>query len=163
MVEVACENNGKCNIDQRAFKGIFARTLARAALAAPSLVDTDSITRLLGTSAKAAARACTTGNDPKCSLSWSNTTSKWEAGTASEGNLGEVYDALEVVQGLLYPVSKGLRTANGTTSGTGNSTQNGGASGTPSGNPPQQTNSAGSVVSSIIVVFAVALATALSL
>jgi mannan endo-1,6-alpha-mannosidase len=149
----------------RAYKGVFGRTFARAALAAP--FASESINKILTNSAKAAGLACTAGEDPECSLSWDPETD-WNAYTASQGNVGEVYSALEMIQGLLYPTVKGLKSAKGTGSASGsgssagNSTQNGAGSGTLGAGTPQNTGTAGSVVASMAAVFAVAVAAALS-
>jgi mannan endo-1,6-alpha-mannosidase len=153
IVEVACENNGKCNTDQRAFKGIFARTMARAALAAPIVAD--SIKNVLSKSAVAAAAACTTGDDPNCKFGWANASSTWEAGSASDDNLGEVFSALELVQGLLYPSAKALKSANGGSGSggvAGNGTTNAAPPGTGLGGAPQNTGAAGSVTASVAMV-----------
>jgi mannan endo-1,6-alpha-mannosidase len=158
IVETACENNGKCTTDMRAYKGVFARTYARAALAAPIVAE--SISKTLSASAKGAAKACTSGDDTECSLSWKHSDS---SASARDGNLGEVYNALEVVQGLLYPsVSKGLKSVNASGAFGGNKTQNGGASNTSSIGTPQSTGAAGSVAVNTMAVLAVAFAAALN-
>lgn len=158
IAEVACENNGKCSTDQRAFKGIFARTMARAALVSPSNAET--INTVLKANAKAAANACTDDDEPKCALRWTDRLKDF-ASTAADGNIGEVYAALEAVQGLLGPSAKALNTGNGSTAG--NSTQNGGPSGASGSGAPQATGAAASVVSSMVAVFAIAFAAVLSL
>ncbi|KAH7392311.1 glycoside hydrolase [Phaeosphaeria sp. MPI-PUGE-AT-0046c] len=157
ITEVACERSGKCNIDQRAFKGIFARTMARTAVASPWMADT--INEVLKVNAKAAAGACENAGNPKCS-SWA-AASKGGRKTAADGNIGEVFSALEVIQGLLYPSAKGMITANGSSGG--NMTQNGGASSVSGTGAPQATGAAASIASSMMAVFAIAFATALSL
>jgi mannan endo-1,6-alpha-mannosidase len=141
----------------RAYKGVFGRTFARAALAAP--FASESINKILTNSAKAAGLACTAGEDPECSLSWDPETD-WNAYTASQGNVGEVYSALEMIQGLLYPTVKGLKSAKGTGSASGSGSSAG--SGTLGAGTPQNTGTAGSVVASMAAVFAVAVAAALS-
>ncbi|KAF2029972.1 mannan endo-1,6-alpha-mannosidase [Setomelanomma holmii] len=157
IIETACENNGKCDVDQRAFKGIFARTMARAALAAPFASGT--ISKILSASAQGAVSVCTSGGKPSCSLSWADADSKWEQASASDGNLGEVYDALEVVQGLLYPSAKSLQTANGGGSSSSSSaTQSGGASRSSGASSPQNTGAAGTIAVSLISVLVVAIA-----
>ncbi|KAF1840353.1 glycoside hydrolase family 76 protein [Cucurbitaria berberidis CBS 394.84] len=162
LVEVACEKNGRCDIDQRAFKGIAARSFARAAISAPSVAE--SINKMIGASAKGAASACD-GNDENvsCNLSWIHGESKWSV-SAKDGNLGEVFGALEVVQALLYPQAKALATGNGKGSGSnaGNGTKSGGASGTSGAVSPQSTGSAGTIAASITAVIAVAFSVALS-
>jgi mannan endo-1,6-alpha-mannosidase len=145
----------------RAYKGVFARTYARAALAAPIVAE--AINKMLSASAKGAANACTSGDDAECSLSWVDAKSKNGGASAKDGNLGEVYNALEVIQGLLYPsVSKGLKGAAGSGTTGGNITQNGGASNTSGSSAPQQTGTAGSVAVNIVAVLAVAFAAALN-
>lgn len=156
--EIACERNGKCNVDQRAFKGIFARTMARAALASPSNADT--INTLLKINAKAAADACTNGDEPKCALRWTVGLKDFAA-SAADGNMGEVFAALEAVQGLLGPSAKAMNTANGSTGS--DSTQNAGPSGASGSGAPQATGAAASVASSMTVIFAIACLAALSL
>lgn len=123
----------------RAMKGVFARSMARAALAAPFVKD--PINNFLSTSAKAAAKACTgEGGNVKCPLEWTSSKTGVSA-TAKDGHLGEVFSALEVIQGLLYPSAEPLQTSNSVLNG--NSTQNGGSSGTPAAKPAQSTSSAG--------------------
>jgi mannan endo-1,6-alpha-mannosidase len=158
FVESACESKGTCDIDVRAYKGIFARSLARAALAAP--IVSGSINKLLSTSAKAAASACSGGSDPSCRLGWTMD-SEWESASAKDGNLGEVFNALEVVQGLLYPSAKALKSAGDGTAGASGTT-GGAANGTTGARGPQSTGAAGTIAASVTAVLAVALAAALS-
>jgi mannan endo-1,6-alpha-mannosidase len=126
--------------------------MARAALAAP--IVSESIRKILSASAVAAAGACTDGEDedPECKLGWIEATSKWESGSANGGNLGEMFNAMEVVQVLLYPGAKALESAPGV--GAGNGTQNGGPSNTGTGAPPANTGAAGSVGVSLSMVLA---------
>ena len=94
MYEVACEPNGKCNVDQRSFKAYLARWMAATTVKAPYTRDT--IMPLLQTSANAAAKSCTGGNDGvTCGLQW--TTGNWDG---SYG-VGEQMSALEVIQSNL--------------------------------------------------------------
>jgi mannan endo-1,6-alpha-mannosidase len=155
IVESACEANGKCSVDMRSYKGIFARTFARAALAAPFAADI--IRKILSTSATAAVSGCTTGNanGTECTFSWVNTTDDQDTG------LGEVFNALEVVQVLLYPSAKGFKTTNSTAGG--NATQSGGPSRSSGASAPQNTGAAGTIAASVTVVLAVAFATLLSM
>lgn len=156
LVESACESIGKCDNDQRAMKGVFARSMARAALASP--VVKDSINKILSTSAQAAAKACTgEGENVKCPFEWTSGKTGTTA-TAKDGHLGEVFNALEVIQGLLYPSAKALLTNN--SASTGNSTQNGGASGSSPGKPAQTANSAGAVAVNMLAVLGLAFVTA---
>jgi mannan endo-1,6-alpha-mannosidase len=162
LTEVACENDGRCDIDMRAFKGIAARSYARAVIAAPSIAE--PLTKKLEASAKAAASACDgESEDVKCTLAWADpNTDKWESATASDGNLNEVFDALAVVQSLLFSQAKPL-TSNATEAGAGgNATQKESASGTSGGAAPQETGAAGTIAASVTAVLAVAFAAALS-
>jgi mannan endo-1,6-alpha-mannosidase len=114
--------------------------MARAALAAPIIAD--RIKNMLSASAIGAASACTVGEryDAECEFRWANLTEEYDfkGMSARMGNLPEVFNALEVVQGLLYPSAKGWLRAEGVGSGngTGNGTQDGGA--------PQNTGGAAS-------------------
>jgi mannan endo-1,6-alpha-mannosidase len=160
LVETPCEQTGKCNTDQRAFKGIFARSLARAALAAPIVAE--PITKMLSISAKAAAAACTTDKDTACGFSWADPESEWSAATVKDGNLGEVFNALEIVQGLLYPSAKALRSVKGAGSGNGSATQSGSASKASSSGPAQATGAASTTVASFSAMMLIAFAAVLS-
>jgi mannan endo-1,6-alpha-mannosidase len=117
---------------------------------------------MLSISAKSAAAACVTGQDTACSLSWENPESKWTTASAKDGNLGEVFSALEIVQGLLYPSAKALNTAKGSGGVSGNGTQSGGASKSSGSGAPQHTGAAGSMAVSLAAVLAVAFAAALN-
>ncbi|XP_014561378.1 glycoside hydrolase family 76 protein [Bipolaris victoriae FI3] len=161
LVETACENNGKCGIDHRAFKGVAARSYARAAVAAPTL--TGPLTLMLEKSAKGAAKDCSKGQgetgDVACSLSWVDQESMWEYNTASDGNLGEVFSAMEVVQGLLYSQTK-IQGSNVT----GSPVEEGEASKPSDGAGSEGTGAAGAagtMTASITVVLAAAFAAAL--
>lgn len=102
LTEVACENRGNCDVDQRAFKGIATRSFARAARAAPIVAN--SIYSMLNASAKGAAQNCNESDGKvACRLSWSSSGNDTrEQNTAGDGNLGEVLNALSVVQALLW-------------------------------------------------------------
>lgn len=158
LTEIACERNGKCSIDMRSFKGITARSYARAVIAAPSLAE--PLTKKLEASAKAAAGICEeVSEDVKCSHSWDHADS---LETASDGNLGEVFSALAIVQSLLFSKAKPLA-SNGTEAGGGdNATQSGDASGTSGAEVPKETGAAGTIAASVTAVLAVAFAAALS-
>jgi mannan endo-1,6-alpha-mannosidase len=161
LVEVACEKNGKCDIDQRAFKGIAARSFGRAAQAAPLVAD--SINTLLLASAKGAADNCeSSGDSVACRLSWSGD-SAWEQATAADGNLGEVLNALQAVQALLWSTIDIAGAGNGTSSNSSspNATASGSPSGT-SGNVAQHTGTGATVAASFTFVLVVAFAVALS-
>jgi mannan endo-1,6-alpha-mannosidase len=149
LYEVACEQNGKCNIDQRAFKGLAARSLARAIASAPFVGD--SLTPVLEASAKAAAAGCSAKTKTVgCPLRWT---------VSDDGNrgVGETFSALAVVQALLVPEAKPLATSstsNGTSTGSTTETASG-ASG--SGKPAENEGAADalSVSRGMVVVIAV--------
>ncbi|KAH6644307.1 glycoside hydrolase [Boeremia exigua] len=158
LIEVACENNGKCDVDQRAFKGIATRSFARAAQVAPIVAE--PIYTMLNASAKGAAQNCEgTGENVACGFSWSSlSNSNLEEKTAGDGNLGEVLNALSAVQGLLWRTvdfsnqTVGSSSPNTTTSGNASSTSG----------SPQSTGAGSTVAASFTFVLAVAFAAALS-
>ncbi|CAN9223482.1 unnamed protein product [Alternaria alternata] len=105
MTEVACENNGMCNVDQRSFKAYLARWLGYTAIVAPW--TREQIDPLLKASAKAAAAQCNAGADQvSCGL-------RWTKNGINDGSfgVGEQMAALEIVQALLYPTVDGPATA----------------------------------------------------
>lgn len=104
MYEVACEPNGKCNIDQRSFKAYLARwmaaTMVRAPFTRPLLLP------LLQKSAMAAAKSCTGGDDgQQCGLQW--TTGSFDGSVG----VGEQMSAMEVIQSNLWDQVPGPVTA----------------------------------------------------
>lgn len=104
MTEVACENNGKCDVDQRSFKAYLARWMGYTAIVAPW--TRDSLDPLLQASAQAAAKQCTGGtNQTSCGL-------RWIDNGVNDGSfgVGEQMAAMEVVQALLYPQVSGPAT-----------------------------------------------------
>jgi mannan endo-1,6-alpha-mannosidase len=162
--EVSCERNNACDIDQRAFKSGTIRSFARAALVAPFV--SESIQSLLEASAKGAANNCEgSGEDVACRLTWSDTKdSKWKLASASNGNLGEVANALSAVKALLWSDAKPIANANGTASSGSSSTGSGSPSGTSGAtNPETTTSSAGTIAVSFASILAVAFAATLSL
>ena len=105
MTEVACENNNKCDTDQRSFKAYLARWLGYTAIVAPW--TRDQIDPLLKASAKAAAAQCNAGKDQvSCGLRWSD-----NGKNDGSFGVGEQMAALEIVQALLYPTVGGPVTA----------------------------------------------------
>jgi mannan endo-1,6-alpha-mannosidase len=104
MYEVACESNGKCNIDQRSFKAYLARWMAATMVRAP--FTRDLLLPLLQTSAKAAAQSCTGGSDgQQCGLQW--TTGSFDGSVG----VGEQMSAMEVIQSNLWDQVPGPVTA----------------------------------------------------
>jgi mannan endo-1,6-alpha-mannosidase len=105
MIEVACENNGKCNTDQRSFKAYLSRWMGYTAIVAPW--TRDLIDPLLKTSAQAAAKQCIGGaNQTSCGLRWVDN-GKFDGSIG----VGEQMAGLEIVQALLYPTVPGPVTA----------------------------------------------------
>ncbi|KAF2202831.1 mannan endo-1,6-alpha-mannosidase [Delitschia confertaspora ATCC 74209] len=148
LTEVACEPKQTCNVDQSAFKGIAARSYARASVVAP--IASVPLRKVLETSAKGAGSNCNgEGKDLSCTHEWQPEAAQGKH-TIVSGKLGEVFAALEVVQGLLYPkasiVAKGTTpTGSSNPSSTLSSSGTVSASGTPSGSvvPAQGTGTAG--------------------
>jgi mannan endo-1,6-alpha-mannosidase len=106
MIEIACENNGKCDVDQRSFKAYLSRWMGYTAIVAPW--TREFLDPMLQTSAKAAAAQCTGGNDQtSCGL-------RWVDNGVNDGSfgVGEQMAALEIVQSLLYPSAPGPASVN---------------------------------------------------
>ncbi|EAS27478.1 glycosyl hydrolase family 76 protein [Coccidioides immitis RS] len=99
MTEVACEGNGKCNIDQRSFKAYLSRWMAMTIKLAP--YTRDRLLPKLQASATAAALQCS-GPDNACGLRWT----KGEAYDGSTG-VGEQMAALEIIQSNLIDLVAG--------------------------------------------------------
>ncbi|KAJ9295117.1 CAZyme family GH76 [Paecilomyces variotii] len=93
MTEVACESNGKCNVDQRSFKAYLARWMAATIKLAP--FTHDLLLPKLQASAMAAAQQCS-GPDNACGL-------RWTMGAQYDGSLGvgEQMSAMEIFQSNL--------------------------------------------------------------
>lgn len=90
MYEVACEPNGKCNVDQRSFKAYLSRWMAATTKVAPW--TTDLLEPKILASRAAAVSTCTGGDDGnQCGL-------KWTAGSfdGSTG-VGEQMAVLEIM------------------------------------------------------------------
>ncbi|KAF2741156.1 mannan endo-1,6-alpha-mannosidase DCW1 precursor [Polyplosphaeria fusca] len=95
MFEVACEQNGKCDFDQRSFKAYLARWMGYTMKVAPW--TRELIMPKIQASAQAAAKQCNAGEDQTtCGLRWTNN-------GANDGSFGpgEQMAALEVTQALL--------------------------------------------------------------
>ncbi len=111
MQEVACENNGKCNVDQHSFKAYLARWMAATTKMAPFTYD--AVITKLSSSAAAAAQQCSGGqNGRTCGL-------KWTMGTTWDGSwgVGQEMAALEVIQSnLIQKVSGPVTNSTGGTS-----------------------------------------------
>jgi mannan endo-1,6-alpha-mannosidase len=111
MVEVACENDGKCNVDQHSFKAYLSRWMAATTKMAPFTYD--AVMAKLASSAQAAAAQCSGGdNGRKCGLKWTQG-STWDG---SDG-VGQQMAALEVIQSnLIHQVAGPVTNATGGTS-----------------------------------------------
>jgi mannan endo-1,6-alpha-mannosidase len=95
MFEVACEQNGKCDVDQRSFKAYLSRWMGYSMKVAPWTIE--FILPKLQASAQAAAKQCNAGEDQKtCGLRWTNN-------GVNDGSfgVGEQMAAMEVMQNLL--------------------------------------------------------------
>jgi len=113
MKEVACEDNGKCDIDQQSFKAYLARFLGSTIKVAP--FTNDAIMKLIKTSAQAAVKACSGGTDGnQCGLKW--TTGTFDGLTG----VGEQMAVLEILQSNLQPFSPGPLAANSGGTSVGN-------------------------------------------
>ncbi|KAF2013954.1 glycoside hydrolase family 76 protein [Aaosphaeria arxii CBS 175.79] len=105
LSEVACESRNVCGNDQKSFKGIASRSLARAALVAPFVAE--PLHEILEASAKGAASNCKgEGKDIACGFKWFEANS--DVNSLGDEGLSEVQSALEVVQALLYPEAQGV-------------------------------------------------------
>jgi mannan endo-1,6-alpha-mannosidase len=104
MKEVACEDNNKCDVDQRSFKAYLARWMAATTKLAPWTAQT--IMPLLQSSAQAVFTTCTGGADGnQCGQKW--TTGSFDGSLG----VGEQMSALEVVQSNLIGEVSGPLTA----------------------------------------------------
>jgi len=94
MYEAACQPTGRCNTDQRSFKGIFSRFLGLTMLMVPSM--SDLVWPKIQASAQAAALSCSGGFDGHtCGLNWF--TGNWDG----VFGLGEQICALDTFNTLL--------------------------------------------------------------
>ena len=111
MKEVACESNGKCDVDQHSFKAYLSRWMAATTKMAPFTYS--DIMAKLGPSAQAAALQCSGGNNGRtCGL-------KWTDGATWDGSygVGQEMAALEVIQSnLIAQVSGPVTNSTGGTS-----------------------------------------------
>ncbi|KAF2203979.1 hypothetical protein GQ43DRAFT_388884 [Delitschia confertaspora ATCC 74209] len=83
-----------CNDDQKTFKAYLSRFLAKTAILAP--FTKDRVTKMLRTSAIAAAKSCSGGIDGvTCGMKWT------EGSYDNEYGVGQQMSALEVTQSLL--------------------------------------------------------------
>jgi len=104
MIEVACENNGKCDVDQRSFKAYLARWMGYTAIVAP--FTRTKLDPLLKASAQAAAKQCIGGTDQvSCGLRWVD-----DGKNDGSFGVGEQMAAMEIVQSLLYTSAPGPAT-----------------------------------------------------
>jgi mannan endo-1,6-alpha-mannosidase len=111
MQEVACESNGKCDVDQRSFKAYLSRWMAATTKMAPFTYN-DAMAKL-APSAQAAALQCSGGDNGRtCGL-------KWTDGATWDGSygVGQEMAALEVIQSnLITQVSGPVTNSTGGTS-----------------------------------------------
>ena len=105
MSEVACEGSNTCDVDQQSFKAYLARHMAATIIKAPYTRNT--LQPLLQSSAAAAAKSCSGGNDGNtCGLKW--TTGAWDG----IYGIGEQMSALEVIISNLIDTVPGPVTNN---------------------------------------------------
>lgn len=110
MTEVACESNGKCDVDQKSFKAYLSRWMAASTKVAPFTADW--VMPRLQASAKAAIQTCNGGaNGRQCGLKW------YVSGNDGNMGVGEQMSVLEVVQSnLISQVPGPVTNATGGTS-----------------------------------------------
>jgi mannan endo-1,6-alpha-mannosidase len=121
-IEIACETEGTCDTDQRAYKGIMGRWLADTVQVTPFTSTT--IMLMFTTTAQAAAQACVSPNE--CPFIWGGGVVSNSGGNGTTG-VGEHLDALSFVQGLLVGQAdlatqtggSGTASTTGTATGTG--------------------------------------------
>jgi mannan endo-1,6-alpha-mannosidase len=157
-----CEPKGMCTIQTRAFKSGAIRSYARAGLVAPFIAD--SVKTLIQASAKGAAGNCETTNennvkDVKCGLEW-NTANRNQK-NASNGNLGEVTNALSVIKALLRYDIKPVTP--GTPSSGSNSTSSDNSSSTSGAAASEHTGGSGTIAASATSALLIAFVAALTL
>jgi mannan endo-1,6-alpha-mannosidase len=106
MIEVTCEIEGICDIDQRSFKAYLSRWMGYTAVVAPW--TREMINPRLQASAIAAAAQCTGGESQSgCNLYWATKNER-----VSSFGVGEQMAAIEVIQSLLYPFAAGPASRN---------------------------------------------------
>ncbi|KAJ9652308.1 hypothetical protein H2198_008442 [Neophaeococcomyces mojaviensis] len=104
MYEVACEDAGTCNVDQRSFRAYLARWMAATIVRAP--FTRDLLKPILETSAQAAVATCTGGQDGnQCGLGWRTRQFDGQMG------VGEQMSVLEIIQANLIDYVEGPATA----------------------------------------------------
>lgn len=105
MSEVACEASNTCDVDQQSFKAYLARDMAATIVRAP--FTRQKLLPMLQTSAAAAAKSCSGGNDGNtCGLKW--TTGSWDG----IYGIGEQMSALEIIISNLLDTVAGPVTDN---------------------------------------------------
>lgn len=121
MYEVACEGVGLCDTDQQSFKAYLGRWMAATTKWAPWTYD--RIKAVLSTSAVAAAKQCTGGNNGRmCGLKWANNSGAWDGTTG----VGQQMAAMEVV--LANMIQEADTPVTGSSGGTSGGNAGGGGS-----------------------------------
>lgn len=110
MFEVACEPNGKCNVDQRSFKAYLSRWMAATTKVAPW--TTERLEPMMIASRQAAVTTCTGGDGGnQCGLKW--TTGAFDGSTG----VGEQMSVLEIMgTAMISKVAGPLTNSTGGTS-----------------------------------------------
>lgn len=94
LFEYQCDQFGRCNNDQRAFRAIVARTLGNVVQLAPPYAERAQ--KIIDNSALGAAASCSGGSDQRtCGINWA--INEWDGWYG----LGEQIAALEVIQNNL--------------------------------------------------------------
>lgn len=122
MSEIACESNGKCDVDQMSFKAYLSRWMAATTKVAPFTYD--AVMAKLASSAAAAALQCSGGASGRtCGL-------KWTDGAAWDGTygVGQEMSAMEVIQSNL--IGQAAAPVTNTTGGTSQGNNNAGTTST---------------------------------
>ncbi|GAW17447.1 hypothetical protein ANO14919_069040 [Xylariales sp. No.14919] len=124
--EVACES-GMCNVDQTFFKAFLHRSLASTMKVAPHTVE--SILPVLKTSAAAAAKSCTGGDNKRmCGLAWSGRFDGLEGAGSQIGVLGALLSILPSEKSVGSTGSGGSETSSSSSSTTSPTTTADGSS-----------------------------------
>lgn len=128
MYEAACQPTGRCNTDERSFKGLFSRFLGQTALMAPSMSET--IMNTLNPSVAGVMSSCSGGTDGHtCGLDWS--AGKWDG----VYGLGEQICALELLISQLVFTQPGPLTGH-----TGGTSKGNGSAGSSRSSPTRSSN-----------------------
>ena len=153
MIETACEERNKCNVDQKSLKSYFARDLAATVKMAP--FTRDAIMTKLSASAEAAAEGCIDSSADEgdeqgvtvCPLSWIK---EDDSEISLSKDVGSQMAALQIIQVNLLDQAPAPTTASSSgTDGEGDSGSDPSGTGSPtsSGTSDPTSTGAGPLVS----------------